>query len=447
MFKIGWEGIFVKKTAVSILTSICLLSAPIPALAINHNLNLPIYEKGMEHEDIKTIQKALKRAGLYNYSELTSYYGPITENAVRRFQKKYGLTADGIVGDSTISKMEELGLFTFGNLSMSLYEEGMEHDDIKVIQQALKEAGVYENDFFTTYYGPDTKEAVRVFQRKYGLVVDGIVGESTIKKMQDLGLVTYTPGRQAVMTKAVGNLSLDFYEKGMNHPDVKIIQKALKRVGTFKEDAYTTHYGPATKKAVEGFQKKYGLTVDGVVGSSTIAKMKSLGLITYTVSRRTGNRRFGEYLDWWQNVKKMLKRNETILTIQDFETGLRFKVKVTAGSNHADVEPLTSTDTNIIKKIWGGFSWARRPVLVFLNGRVIAASMSAMPHAGREDKPAGKYVSDRSDGYGYGYNFDFVKNNGMSGHIDLHFRNSTRHKDDREDPKHQSAVKKAAGLK
>ncbi len=135
------------------------------------------------------------------------------------------------------------------------------------------------------------------------------------------------------------------------------------------------------------------------------------------------------------------------MTVQDFETGLQFKVKYTAGSNHADVETLTHNDTNIMKKIWGGFSWERRPVLVFLNGRTIAASMTAMPHAGVEGKTAGQTVSGRSGGYGTGYNYDFVKGNGMSGHVDIHFKNSLRHKDNRQDSKHQSAIKKAAGLR
>ena len=38
------------------------------------------------------------------------------------------------------------------------------------------------------------------------------------------------------------------------------------------------------------------------------------------------------------------------------------------GTNHADSEALTLNDTNIIKSIWGGFSWSRRPVIVNVNG-------------------------------------------------------------------------------
>ena len=83
---------------------------------------------------------------------------------------------------------------------------------------------------------------------------------------------------------------------------------------------------------------------------------------------------------------------------------------------------------------------------VFVNDRVIAASMSAMPHAGRDDKPAEIMVSNRSLGYGYGHNLDKIKNNGMDGVCDLHFAGSTRHLDGNQDSRHQQAIRVAAGL-
>jgi hypothetical protein len=106
---------------------------------------------------------------------------------------------------------------------------------------------------------------------------------------------------------------------------------------------------------------------------------------------------------------------------------------------------LTMSDTNIIKSIWGGFSWTRRPVIVSFNGRKIAASMTAMPHAGVDSAPAVSTVSNRSGDYGTGENLDAIKKNGMDGVIDIHFLNSTRHKDNKPDPEHQAAILKAAG--
>ncbi|WIF94214.1 peptidoglycan-binding domain-containing protein [Caminicella sporogenes] len=350
-----------RKVLVSVLTSVYIFTTTMTCFG--QNFSLDVYKKGMNHKDIKIIQKALKKDGVYDYEKLTAYYGAITESAVKKFQKKYNLSVDGIAGKSTLSKMESLGLFGYGKLTQSVYKKGMRHNDIKILQRVLKEVGMYRYDKFTTYFGKITEEAVKEFQRKYGLKADGIVGMSTLEKMKSLGLISYTAA------------------------------------------------------------------------------------VSSAVSRGNVKRGYGEYLDWWKSVRKMLKRNKTVLTIQDFYTGLRFKVKVTAGTNHADVEPLTKNDTSIIKKIWGGFSWKRRPVLVYINGRVIAASMTAMPHAGVEGKPAGKMVSGRSGGFGYGYNYDFIKGNGVSGHMDIHFKNSRRHKDNKIDPKHQAAIKISAGLK
>lgn len=112
---------------------------------------------------------------------------------------------------------------------------------------------------------------------------------------------------------------------------------------------------------------------------------------------------------------------------------------------------IVSSDTNryypnnIIKSIWGGFSWSRRPVILTINGKKYAASMSAMPHAGLDSATAYAVVDNRSEGYGKGQNLDVIKGNGMDGHFDIHFLNSTRHKDGQEDPQHQAAVLKAAG--
>lgn len=64
-------------------------------------------------------------------------------------------------------------------------------------------------------------------------------------------------------------------KKGSTGTQVKKLQKCLnKLIGaglTVDGD-----YGTATYKAVIAFQKKYGLTQDGIVGTKTLAKIKSL---------------------------------------------------------------------------------------------------------------------------------------------------------------------------
>ena len=164
------------------------------------------------------------------------------------------------------------------------------------------------------------------------------------------------------------------------------------------------------------------------------------------LTRSKEERKIGEDLDWWNIVKPMFTRQETTLLVEDFETGTTFTLMVSGGTNHGDVEPLTAEDAKIIKQVWGGqWSWTRRPVIVYINEKAIAASMTAQPHAGRDEFEYGETVHNRSGDFGTGYNFDFVKGNGISGHMDLHFKNSTRHNDGKQDSKHQACINIAAG--
>jgi len=150
-----------------------------------------------------------------------------------------------------------------------------------------------------------------------------------------------------------------------------------------------------------------------------------------------------ELLDWWKSARNVFSIN-SIAEVKDVYTGKTFRIKRTMGSNHADCEALTAKDAAIIKSIWGGFSWDVRPIIVSVGGRRLAASMSSLPHAGVDSAPAYQVVDNRSEGYGTGENLDVVKGNGMNGHFDVHFLNSTRHKDGQVDPRHQAAIKIAA---
>lgn len=199
---------------------------------------------------------------------------------------------------------------------------------------------------------------------------------------------------------------------------------------------------------------KYGVTVYDLAKENNIPTNKVLyigdvlKIPVYNIPvKQTPGSQYGELLDWWTEAQYVLPLNAEF-KVTDFYTGKAFKVKRTQGANHIDAETLTMNDTNIMKSVWGGtLSWTRRPVLIEYNGRKIAASMASMPHAGNENSEGGKYTSWRSGSYGAGTNFDYVKGNGIDGHFDIHFLNSTRHKDGQVDSEHQKNVKIAAGKK
>ena len=68
---------------------------------------------GSTGSEVRQIQTKLKRWGYYN-GNIDGIYGSQTLKAVKEFQKKNGLTVDGIVGEKTLAA---LGITSTGNSS------------------------------------------------------------------------------------------------------------------------------------------------------------------------------------------------------------------------------------------------------------------------------------------------------------------------------------------
>jgi peptidoglycan hydrolase-like protein with peptidoglycan-binding domain len=403
------------------------------------------YSIGDESKDIKLIKTVMKLEGLY-IGEINNQYGQELYDAMVKYQTKYNVAASGNVGEDTLKVLNRSSNLPY--LKLKYYEKGMTFDDIVFIKSAMKSMGYFQSTMFTFDFDEELFNAVKNFQADNGLDSTGNVDVAVVDKLSELGYIVTEDNFRLIESYTMGKLSKSVYRPGESGQDIMTIQKVLLHEGFIDPTKLTGLYDEYTESCVKSYQEFIEVENDGIVGPQTINKFVELELIEgrEVVSSRGRERMFGEYLNWWKEVKPMLKRNETIFEVVDFETKKAFTLKVTAGTNHADCEAMTLDDTNVIKDIWGGFTWERRPVLVYLDGRVLAASMTAMPHAGRDDVKGGVYTSGRSKGYGYGYNLDFVKNNGMDGVVDLHFKNSRRHKDNSSDPKHQTAIKISAGI-
>lgn len=338
-----------------------------------------------------------------------------------------------------------LGVLTLSMGSLTWAETDKSEAEIKVLV-ALYEGGYYTLDSELSNEEKDQK-AVAAFEAQWGIEEDGEVDQIVIDKMLNIGMLSISDFKTSQHT-----FTQTYYKTGNRGTDIAVLQRALFKSGWLTDDSMVSgNFDAVTADAVKAFQQFNGLTVDGIVGPATIELMKAQDLTAVVdevpVSRGVTRAAVGEYLNWWRDVKGKIIDRGTELHIKDIYTGLEYNVMMTFGGNHADVEALTAEDSEIIKQTYGGsFSWGRRPVLVYVEGRVIAASMSAMPHAGRDDKPSETLVYNRSLGYGYGYNLDKIKNNGMDGVCDLHFAGSTRHLDGRQDSKHQAAIRVAAGI-
>ncbi len=187
------------------------------------------------------------------------------------------------------------------------------------------------------------------------------------------------------------------------------------------------------------------LEVNSLSESSYIYTGMKLTIPVHNIPVKPAPNGYGELLHWYNEAQYVLPINADF-TIVDLDTGKSFNARRTVGSGHADCEPLTASDTEKMKEIWGGsFNWNKRSVLVKYNGRTIAASAAGMLHAGNESAKGGVWTDWRSDNYGAGINYDYVKGNNAHGHFDLHFYKSIGHSSGVENSTHQKNVLRSAG--
>ena len=136
-------------------------------------------------------------------------FGRKMTETVKKFQKQFNLTADGVVGRSTwykisyiyvsVKDLAELtsegetfsGTLSDGswNFGSSVLKQGSTGSKVEQMQFWLSTLAQYESSIPSVtvdgVYGSGTAAAVRAFQRRYGLTVDGIVGRTTWTELYD----------------------------------------------------------------------------------------------------------------------------------------------------------------------------------------------------------------------------------------------------------------------
>lgn len=134
--------------------------------------------------------------------KVDSYFGDDTVSATRSYQKKVGVTADGLAGTDTISKAVKDGFkwkrkgskpskpksdpfplpkghFYYTEDRRNTVHSGYWKKDRPAIRKIQKKVGTGVDGG----YGAKTKAAVMRWQKKHGLKADGAVGSSTWAKM------------------------------------------------------------------------------------------------------------------------------------------------------------------------------------------------------------------------------------------------------------------------
>jgi peptidoglycan hydrolase-like protein with peptidoglycan-binding domain len=203
-----------------------------------------VLQKGDEGEDVRILQERLRIAGFFTGNS-TGIYGPITEDAVKRFQETYNLAPDGVVGSATLAKLPALGL-GYGNDAPSKPRTagdklrlGDRGEAVRVLQEQLIKAGYLQGEP-NAYFGPNTADAVRRFQEDNYLASSGIAGPTTRAKLYSL-----------VNTGSKSDFS------------VLEIQRRLRDQGFYK-GSLNGVMGDETKQAIRQAQQFYGISLSDV---------------------------------------------------------------------------------------------------------------------------------------------------------------------------------------
>src|SRR5206468_11758140 len=137
-------------------------------------------------------------------------------------------------------------------------------DDVRDVQHRLVALGatVEGLELSGGTYGSSTEAALRGFQQRRGLLVDGIVGPETWAELVEAGF-------------ALGDRTLYLRNPLFRGDDVRALQRRLNALGfdAGREDGI---FGPRCDRAIREFQRNIGRDADGIVGPDTILALERL---------------------------------------------------------------------------------------------------------------------------------------------------------------------------
>jgi peptidoglycan hydrolase-like protein with peptidoglycan-binding domain len=136
--------------------------------------------------------------------------------------------------------------------------QAITNPQIPGLQVALREHGFYRGEV-DGIAGPMTAQAVRAFQRKARITVDGIAGRQTRRALGKLGRPLW--GKRSVLAR------------GMIGWDVSVLEFFLAR-RKLQPGVVDGRFTDRTAAAVRRLQRKRNLAVDGVAGPQTMAAVR-----------------------------------------------------------------------------------------------------------------------------------------------------------------------------
>ena len=246
--------------------------------------------EGDEGENVYILQAYLFELGYYT-GRIDGRFSAETTEAVKAFQRANGLTADGIAGKGTQSKLTSGSAIPAGSADGSGQESGTppqtselttlrrgdKSAQVMVMQQYLMELG-YLSTQPDGQFGAGTERAVKLFQEANGLTADGVAGKGTLSILYSGSAVAYggssggssSSGSSPAATatpRPNTDIVIQWESEG---DDVRQYQQRLVELGYLSSKYVTGKFNQPTVEATKAFQTMNGLKVDGAAGPQSL---------------------------------------------------------------------------------------------------------------------------------------------------------------------------------
>ena len=270
-------------------------------------------------------------------------------------------------------------------------------DDVRRLQLRLQELKYTVN--VSSSYDSVTVSAVRAFQNVNGLKVDGVFGPASA------GVIVSTAARGADSTPLSYTTLRMGDTDGADKAVSKMQQRLIELGFSLTADG---SFGIKTHDAIVSFQQQNGISVSGIADAQTQARVYASDAKQNTGSTPGVDISEGKIggpsassvklLRWYDEVKPALGGSPTVRVYHP-ASGVSFNIQMYSLGRHADAEPKTLKDTQLMNAAFGPASWNTRPVYVQLpNGTWTLATMHNYPHLSGS-----------------------ISNNGFGGHLCIHF--------------------------
>lgn len=382
-----------------------------PFVYPNINNNTRALKEGDSGDDVLAMQRRLTQLGYYKARSDSKFLAD-DRAAVIAFQRRNGLSADGVANVETLQKLYSANAIAYsgsynGNisnpgatpapLSVTL-RMGDKGEAVYQMQERLRELN-YLTAASDGNFGSATKRALIAFQRANQMSADGVAGAATLSLLYSKSALNNTTQPSGTILK-----------KGQSSAAVRTLQETLIRLGYMNGPA-DGKFGANTQLALMKFQSRNNLKSDGIAGLSTLNALNSSDVVLAPGAKPTPKPTAPpitqtplaaqvRFENWYTYLRSLCRRLPNI-TVYDYSNGISWQLKVFSTGTHADCVPVTAQDTENMMRAFGGKNtWTPKPVWVqFSDGSIYMATTHNVPHG-----------TDSANA-----------NNNFPGHLCLHF--------------------------